>query len=60
MGISTINSPFKENITTMVNNKAINVNGDMVGMNFLLYHASPFNFTKINLLKIPKTNGIPK
>ena len=60
IGISTINSPFKENITTMVKSKAIKVSGEMVGMNLLLYQSSPFNFTKINRLKIPITNGSPK
>ena len=60
IGISTINSPFSENITTIVNNRAIKVIGEIVGMNFFVYHSSPFNFTKISLLNIPITNGIPR
>ena len=36
MGIATINSPFKENITTIVNKSAINVIGEIVGINVLL------------------------
>ena len=39
IGISTINSPFNENIITIVNKSAINVKGEIVGMNFLLYHS---------------------
>ena len=60
IGISTINSPFSENITTIVNNKAIKVMGEILGINTLLYHSSPLSLTKKNLLKIPIRNGMPK
>src|SRR5690606_19145588 len=35
-GISTINSPFKENIMIIVNSKAIKVIGEILGINFLI------------------------
>ena len=60
IGISTISSPFKENINTIVNNNAINVNGEILGINISLYQVSPFNFIRINRVKIPIRNGIPK
>ena len=60
IGISTMSSPFRENITTIVNNKAINVKGEIAGINVLVYQSSPFNFTKTKRDKIPNTNGIPK
>lgn len=44
----------------MVNNKAIKVSGEMLGMNFSVYHFSPLRFTNITLLKIPSKNGNPK
>ena len=44
----------------MVNNKAINVIGLMAGINFVVYHSSPFNFTKNFLDKNPAANGKPK
>ena len=41
--------------------KAIeDVMGDIVGINFLLYHSIPFDFTKIYRLKKPARKGIPK
>ena len=45
IGNSTILSPFKLNINTMVNSKAYNVMGDILGTNVLLYHSMPFDFT---------------
>ena len=45
-GISTISSPFKENITAIVNNKAINVMGEMRGKNFSVYQVSPLELIK--------------
>ena len=59
-GIATINLPFKLNIKIMVNNKAIKVIGLMAGINFVVYHSSPFNFTKNFLDKNPAANGKPK
>ena len=56
----TINLPFKLNINTMVNNNAIKVIGLMAGMNFELYHSSPFNLTKEYLDKNPAAKGSPK
>ena len=58
IGIFTINSPFNENMTTIVNNNAIKVIGEIVGMNFLVYHSSPFAFTNINLLNKPAKKGM--
>ena len=60
IGISTISSPFKENITIMVNSNAISVSGEMVGINLLVYQSSPLSFTNIKRDKIPSTNGMPK
>ena len=34
IGICKINSPFKLNMITMVNSKAIKVTGEMTGTNF--------------------------
>ena len=55
-----MSSPFKENINIIVNNNAISVNGEILGINFSLYQVSPFIFTRINRVKIPIKNGIPK
>ncbi len=44
----------------MVNNKATSVMGEILGKNTVLYHSSPFAFTRINRLNIPNTKGIPK
>ena len=60
IGISTISAPFNENIITMVNNKAIKVNGEIAGINLFAYQSAPFSFTKIKRLKMPNKNGIPK
>lgn len=46
IGNSTILSPFRLNINTMVNSKAYNVMGDILGTNFRLYHSIPFDFTR--------------
>ena len=51
---------FNENITIIVNNKAISVKGDILGMNWFEYHTSPLILTKTKRLKIPNKNGIPK
>lgn len=37
IGICTINSPLKENITTIIDKRAISVLGEMAGMNLLWY-----------------------
>ena len=60
IGIETIICPFKLNITTMVNNKAINVIGEILGRNFSLNQVSPFDFIKPFLLMTAATKGIPK
>ena len=60
IGNSTILSPFKLNINTMVNNKAYNVIGDILGTNFLLYHSIPFDLIRKYRLKKPAKNGMPK
>ena len=38
-GIVTMSAPFNENMTTMVNNSAISVPGEMLGMNFFSYQS---------------------
>ena len=45
---------------TIVKSNAINVIGEIMGMNFFSNHSSPFNFIKAYLLIIPAANGIPK
>ena len=60
IGISTISAPFNENIITMVNKKAIKVNGEIEGINLFAYQSVPFSFTKIKRLNKPNKNGIPK
>ena len=60
IGILTINSPFNENIITIVNNRATRVIGEIVGINISVYHFSPFILTRNNLLNKPNKNGIPK
>ncbi len=59
-GICTISLPFKLNITTIVNSRAINVMGDMNGINLVLNHALPFNLISPYLLVMPAAKGIPK
>ena len=60
IGNSMILSPFKLNIKTMVNKSAYSDSGEILGMNFRLYHAKPFVFTKKYRLRKPARNGIPK
>src|SRR5690606_7153346 len=60
IGNSNILSPFRLNINTMVNSKAYNVTGDILGANFLLYHSTPFDLTRVYRLTKPATKGIPK
>jgi hypothetical protein len=55
-GISTIICPFKLNITTIVNSKAINVIGETTGINFVVNQSTPFNFIKMALDKNPAKN----
>ena len=59
-GICTINSPFKLNITTMVNNKAIKVSGEINGTNLSENHSFPLTAISMYLLRIPIRNGIPR
>jgi hypothetical protein len=44
-GIPIINSPFKENMTKIINSKATNVVGEIAGINFSDYEVSPFALT---------------
>src|SRR5690606_16445877 len=60
IGNSNILSPFKLNINTIVNSKAYNVRGDILGTNSLLYHSIPFDLIRVYRLKKPATKGIPK
>ncbi len=53
-------SPFKENITKMVNSKATGVKTEIRGMNLPKYHSSLFVFRKIALESKPPKKGIPK
>ena len=60
IGILTINSPFNENIITIVNNRATRVIGEMLGINISVYHFSPFILTRTiyltNLIKMEFLN----
>src|SRR5690606_8431138 len=60
IGNSNILSPFRLNISTMVNNKAYKVMGDILGTNVLLYHSMPFDFIRTYRLTKPAKKGIPK
>ena len=53
-------SPLSENITTIVNNNAIKVIGEILGINFFSYHSFDFNFNATNRVIIPAINGIPR
>ena len=59
-GNCTIISPFRENITTMVNNKAIKVIGLIFGMKFFSYHSRPLAFSRAKRVSIPAMNGMPR
>jgi len=52
--------PFRENITTIVNNKAINVIGLIFGMNLFSYHSRPLAFCSAKRVSIPAMNGMPR
>ena len=45
-GNLTMNWPFNENITTIVNRSAINVMGLILVMNLVSYHSSPLAFRR--------------
>ena len=60
IGILTIYSPFKENMTKIVNSNAIKVIGLILGINFFSYHSLPFNFSIENLVIMPPKKGIPR
>src|SRR5690554_6510299 len=60
IGNSTILSPFRLNINTMVNNNAYNVSGDILGTNSLLYHAIPLDLIRKYRLRKPAKKGIPR
>ena len=49
-GTLTITSPFRENITIIVNNNAIKVIGLIFGMNTFSYHSRPFVLQKSSVL----------
>src|ERR1039458_7170930 len=59
-GGGSIISPFRENITTMVNNKAIKVMGLIFGMNFFSYHSRPLAFCSAKRVSMPARNGMPR
>lgn len=60
IGSSMTFSPLTQNITTIVNNKATNVIGLNLGMNFSSYHFFSFFFIRIQRDKKPAMKGIPK
>ena len=53
-------SPFKENIMTIVNNKANKVNGEILGKNLFSYHSFPLTFKPMKRVNIPATKGMPR
>jgi len=59
-GILIMYSPFNENITIIVNRSAIRVKGLIFGINLVLYHSLSFARIKINLVRKPVMNGIPR
>ncbi len=59
-GNCTIISPFRENITTMVNSKAIKVIGLIFGMNFFSYHWRPLAFSMREAGEHPGDEGMPR
>jgi len=59
-GRRTIYSPFKENMITMVNSKAIKVSGLILGTNFSSYHSRPFAGSRKNLVRKPAVKGMPR
>ena len=59
-GISTITSPFRLNITTMVKSKAMSVMGEIMGMKRVSYQSVPNFLARICRLRKPAANGIPR
>src|SRR6185295_16053207 len=57
-GRRTMYSPFSENITTIVNSRAIRVSGLMRGTKFRLYQSVPLARTRATRVRNPARNGI--
>ena len=60
IGIFTMYSPLRENITTMVNNNAMSVKGLILGTNLVSYHCLLLILISIKRVKNPDINGIPR
>ena len=52
--------PWIENITTIVNSRAISVSGLMAGMNVARTTPGPPPSTSANRVSIPARNGMPR
>ena len=59
-GSRTMYSPFNENISTIVNKRAISVRGLTRGTKLCSYHCPPFAQTSIVRVRNPAMNGIPR
>jgi len=55
-----MNSPFSENITIIVNKRAIKVIGLIKGEKTLSNQCSPFNLISPKWVRIPAKKGMPK
>ena len=59
-GKSTIISPFKLNMITIVKSRAISVIGETKGINFFFFFLSHKYFFIVYLFTTANANGIPK
>ncbi len=56
-GSWTMYSPLRENITTMVNSRAMRVSGLILGMNFFSYQSRPLTFRPMMRERTPGDEG---
>jgi len=47
-------------MTTMVKSRAMSVMGLMRGMNFVSYQARPLSLSRMNRVRSPARNGMPR
>ncbi len=59
-GRARIFSPFRLNMTKIVNRSATRVSGDIFGMNEERYQASPFAFLRKSQERKPAAKGMPR
>ena len=60
MGIFTIYSPLRLNITMMVKRRATSVRGLSMGMNFVWYHSLSLSLMSAKRVTIPAMKGMPR